>query len=253
MALAIRSQARIGRLIVGGILMVVGLGLALYGYFAPPQLRFEDNRGFVAAPGPNIATGEFWGSFSVFYDEPVYPYPRKITAVSIPDSPLRVEWRSWGNVQRPWLARRGIGLNVWASEPGQYVITRIRIEFGELSRVYDVGRVVVDARVADILALPQGLSMAETDGQTMVAKSDLATLTTDALNKAPLTLLRVEAGEFGAIDAPKADEDGNVELAFRLPPVGDRPRAVYIRPWLIVSDGKKQMLAMGMSYANWPR
>jgi hypothetical protein len=244
------------RVIAGSVLVIVSFGLFAYGYLARPQLAFDENLAYMAAAGWPFVDREsdYSAHLSLTFTAPLFPYQSRIVAITVPDSPIEVEVGGQVQTSVHWLtARCWVAVRLSAAQPGRYEFTRVRLDFADgRSQTCDIGRIVVDARRTRMIDLSAAGSLGDNSSLDLVPS--LASLSVCNRAKRSLTLLAVEAGDYGQCApgirlAPGASAPTGLTIA--LPPATGRRRNVTIRPWLIVAeDGGPAQPAVGSAYAS---
>lgn len=214
-----------------------------YGFLAPPQIRFASHAIFQAVGQQSYYTNLYTDTVYVGFGQPVFPYPRRITSVSIPDSPLKVAWSELRASRGPWVNRGGFSLHITAPGPGVYEFTRLRVTFGRTSRTYDIGKVVLDVRQASPWPMKS-----EYNGGYMTATSQAEKWQMTNRADRPLTLIRCEAGSLGSSQPGTVCKPGETIGLGLTPPQLPEGTVVSVQPWLVLSDGTREYYAVGTAY-----
>jgi hypothetical protein len=250
------------RVVLGALILALACGLLGYGYVAPPRLACDEHLVYQAVADRTYATLPFpkqmWASVMIDFVRPVYPFPRQITAVSVPDSELTVELLRVSPPLGPaeWWLRQSVWLRINVPDYGQYIVTELDFHFaGGASQRCNIGRVVLDARPAlAYQLLPTFSDLGQPfEHNRRYETHKLSEYAAGNRAESPLSIVAVDAGEFGRSEpnvrlAP--GEETALDLTLLLPPRTGRTRHVRIEPWLSIELDGKQGWASGMVY-NW--
>lgn len=250
------------RVILGALILALACGLLGYGYGAPPRLACDEHLIYQAVADRTYANLPFpeqrWASVMIDFVRPIYPFPRQITAVSIPDSELTVEVLHVSPSLGPaeWWLRQSVWLRVNVPGYGQYVVTELDFHFaGGATQRCNIGRVILDARPAlTYQLLPTFPDLGRPFEHNMRYETHkLSEYAAGNRAKSPVSIVAIDAGEFGHGQPDVRLAPGGeapLGLTLTLPPLVGRMRHVRIEPWLSIELDGKRGWASGMVY-NW--